>query len=74
MSETICKWCGRAIVPGDPGEYPWVDPEATGDDSMWRETCDSHDTFTAEHEPVSDPVLEAYANPVDGDGLGGDAR
>jgi hypothetical protein len=29
----------------------WVDPEATGDDSIWREVCDSHDTFTAEHEP-----------------------
>jgi hypothetical protein len=29
----------------------WVDPDATGDDSVWRETCDAHDTFIADHEP-----------------------
>lgn len=31
----------------------WIDPEATGDDAVWREVCGSHDTFTAEHEPVT---------------------
>lgn len=43
-----CRHCGRRIifVAGS-----WIDPEATGDDSVWSETCDSHDTFTAEHEP-----------------------
>ena len=43
-----CQHCGRAIyhVHG-----AWIDPRATGDDRIWRETCDSHDTFTAEHEP-----------------------
>lgn len=44
-----CKYCEREIV------YrlgQWVDPEATGDDSIWSETCESHDTFTAEHLPV----------------------
>lgn len=30
------------------------DPEATGDDAVWRETCDSHDTFTAEHEAADE--------------------
>jgi hypothetical protein len=45
---TTCRHCGRVIVQCDGG---WVDPEATGDDSVWRETCDAHDTFTAEHEP-----------------------
>lgn len=45
-----CKHCGREIVNVDGA---WVDPEATGDDSMWRETCDSHDTFIADHEPVA---------------------
>jgi hypothetical protein len=43
-----CKHCKRRIVQEDGR---WVDPEATGDDSVWRETCDAHDTFTAEHEP-----------------------
>lgn len=43
-----CLHCGRGIVK--EGGY-WIDPLATGDDSMWRETCDAHDTFTAEHEP-----------------------
>jgi hypothetical protein len=44
-----CRHCGRSIVlDGDR----WVDPEATGDDSVWRETCDAHDTFVAEHEPT----------------------
>lgn len=49
---TTCIHCGRRIVlDGDI----WVDPEATGDDAVWRETCDAHDTFTAEHEPASEP-------------------
>jgi len=30
----------------------WVDPEATGDDGIWRETCDMHDTLVADHQPV----------------------
>lgn len=47
-----CRHCGRSIV--HEGGGVWVDPEATGDDSVWRETCDSHDTFTAEHEPEVD--------------------
>lgn len=46
---TTCKHCDRVIVlDGDV----WVDPEATGDDSVWRETCDAHDTFIADHEPA----------------------
>ena len=46
-----CKHCGRTIVHNDDG---WVDPQATGDDRMWRETCEGHDTFTAEHEPTTE--------------------
>jgi hypothetical protein len=46
--EETCRHCGRAIVL----ESRWIDPEATGDDEVWRETCDAHDTFTAEHEPI----------------------
>jgi hypothetical protein len=45
----ICKHCGRSICLDEDGR--WVDPEATGDDRLWRETCDAHDTFVAEHEP-----------------------
>jgi hypothetical protein len=44
-----CQHCGRAIFRDTEGR--WVDPEATGDDEVWRETCDEHDTFMAEHEP-----------------------
>jgi hypothetical protein len=43
-----CHYCHRVIVEDDGR---WVDLEASGDDSIWRETCDGHDTFTAEHEP-----------------------
>ncbi len=46
-----CRHCGRAIKLEGGGEYGWIDPEATGDDSIWREVCDSHDTFIANHEP-----------------------
>jgi hypothetical protein len=45
---STCRHCGQGIVLS---EGVWMDPEATGDDSIWRETCGSHDTFTAEHEP-----------------------
>lgn len=44
-----CRYCGRRIIE-EGGR--WIDPEATGDDAIWRETCDAHDTFTAEHEPA----------------------
>ena len=46
-----CRYCGRTIIYSE--REGWIDPEATGDDRIWRETCDSHDTFTAEHEPES---------------------
>ena len=46
---SYCTHCERRIVTDREGR--WVDPEATGDDSIWREVCDAHDTFTAEHEP-----------------------
>ena len=48
VSGSICAHCGREIVWSFG--Y-WVDPNAHGDDAVWREVCDSHDTFTAEHEP-----------------------
>lgn len=50
-----CHHCLRTIIlDGDI----WVDPEASGDDAIWRETCDAHDTFTAEHEPST--AVEFY--------------
>ncbi len=45
-----CQHCERVIELDDG---IWVDPEATGDDSVWRETCDANDTFEANHEPTS---------------------
>lgn len=50
---TTCKHCQREIEPFGGGV--WIDPAATGDDAMWRFTCDAHDTFTAEHEPKEEP-------------------
>ena len=44
-----CRHCGRTIELLPSGD--WIDPEATGDDEVWRFTCDSHETFIAEHEP-----------------------
>lgn len=43
-----CQHCERPIVWTLAG---WADPQAKGDDSVWRLACDAHDTFTAEHEP-----------------------
>lgn len=51
--ETTCRHCGRGIVK-DAGDR-WVDPEATGDDSTWRETCDeNHEDRIAAHEPLKE--------------------
>jgi hypothetical protein len=47
---STCLHCQRPITRQPDGS--WVDPQAHGDDSIWRETCDSnHDSFRAEHEP-----------------------
>ncbi len=49
-----CKHCKRRI---ELAEGRWVDPEATGDDSVWRETCDAnHEDRIAAHEPGDDPL------------------
>jgi hypothetical protein len=45
----VCKYCEREIVAA---YFGWVDPQATGDDSIWRETCDANtEDFAARHEP-----------------------
>lgn len=49
MEQRTCRHCERVIIKDDDGR--WIDPEAGGDDLVWRETCDAHDTFVAEHEP-----------------------
>ena len=54
---TTCRHCSRSIGQ-EPGGA-WVDPEATGDDSVWRETCDAHDTFVADHEPVEESAQQS---------------
>ena len=55
-----CRHCGRTVSLIDG--Y-WVDPEATGDDSIWYEVCDeNHEDRRAAHEPKPVPtvVLTAY--------------
>lgn len=49
MTEYTCRHCQRRIIRDEDDR--WIDPEASGDDSVWRETCDAHDTFEANHEP-----------------------
>ena len=44
-----CIHCERDILYEDGR---WIDPLATGDDSIWRETCEGNDTFQAPHEPA----------------------
>lgn len=59
--QMMCEHCGR-VIEWSAEDYAWVDPEATGDDWTWRETCDKHDTFIADHEPKNtheiDPATE----------------
>lgn len=43
-----CVHCHREVLPTKDGV--WIDPEATGDDEVWRETCDSNEAFDAPHE------------------------
>lgn len=39
---TTCRYCERTItLEGDT----WIDPEASGDDAIWREACDAHYSF-----------------------------
>lgn len=58
QSQSRCRHCDRSIQQENG---VWVDPEATGDDNVWRETCDANETFAANHEPMdySGPYSEA---------------
>lgn len=47
----ICHYCARPIAFED-GQ--WIDPDARGDDAMWRETCDGVESWPAEHYPRPD--------------------
>lgn len=64
MKTATCRHCQRDVVK-DPDEG-WIDPEAGYDDEdgdgIWRTTCDSHDTFIADHEPEpdEDPAVRAW--------------
>lgn len=42
-----CMHCGRTITATSTG---WADMKATGDDTIWRYTCDENDTFPSDHE------------------------
>ena len=56
---TTCTHCDRLIIMDDG---VWIDPLATGDDSIWGETCNAHDSMFAEHEPSLAVVKEQAAN------------
>lgn len=61
-----CVHCDRDIVRIENGT--WIDPEADGDDIVWAETCDSHDTFQAEHEPTVHLLTTREGNECGTDG------
>lgn len=42
-----CIYCARTIQETDT--YEWADMAATGDDIVWRYTCDKNDSFLAVH-------------------------
>jgi hypothetical protein len=52
---TKCMHCGRTITATSTG---WADMEATGDDKIWRYTCDENDTFPSDHEAEENLGLE----------------
>ena len=54
---TTCQFCSREIK-NEAGL--WIDPEATGDDSIWRDTCDANDGFDARHEPKPEHLSAEY--------------
>lgn len=43
-----CRHCHREII----FDGLWIDNNAIGDDQVWSETCDSNDSFIANHEPM----------------------
>lgn len=47
---SICKHCERDVFLTDEG---WADPNATGDDEIWRLTCDGNEAWPSEHEGVT---------------------
>lgn len=57
---STCRHCGRAIGQDTHGR--WIDPEAPlgTDDAIWREVCDSSESFDATHEPVAWVVSDSY--------------
>jgi hypothetical protein len=61
---STCIHCDRRIVLVGG---VWIDPEAGYDDEngdgVWRETCDAHDTFTAEHEPEDEDGAPCCMDP-----------
>lgn len=42
-----CIYCNRAVTLTDEG---WADPNATGDDEIWRLVCDQNGSFPATHD------------------------
>jgi hypothetical protein len=53
---TNCFHCGRTITATPTG---WADMQATGDDKIWRYTCDENDTYPSDHESAVNLGLES---------------
>lgn len=51
-----CRFCGHEVTQTPDGT--WVAPDATGDDSVWREHCPDNDT---ERAAPHDPERDRYA-------------
>lgn len=57
MATATCEACGRLIETDADGT--WIDPEADGDDAIWRYSCDQSKTFTSEHIPEEEGITWA---------------
>ncbi len=61
-AQSTCIHCQRPIQMVD-GEG-WIDPAATGDDGVWRDSCYAHDTREADHESAREDLADALADEI----------
>jgi hypothetical protein len=60
MTDETCRYCGHPLAQSEDDQTTWLATDATGDDSIWQETCpDNHTSRVAPHEPQA-PRYEHY--------------
>lgn len=61
----VCTKCQRRVIPDSHGG--WIDPNATGDDAVWREYCEQA-TSTSRYHRVHTGASEMVTTWADGFG------